>query len=61
MTDDDCRYVFDGYDTDGTEWFRCETHDELAPSGDAPCSGSTEPAYVIRERPLTDDELEGII
>lgn len=42
---DTCSYVRDGLDTDGTEWFRCVTHDETAPSHDAPCAASTEPAY----------------
>ena len=36
---DPCAYEFDGHDTDGTEWHRCKTHDETAPSPDAPCAG----------------------
>ncbi len=40
-----CEYIHDGYDTDGTEWFRCTTHDELAPSSDAPCAGYEEIPY----------------
>lgn len=35
---DDCSYVVDGTDTDGTVWHRCLAHDDLAPSPDAPCS-----------------------
>lgn len=34
----DCYYKFDGEDTDGTEWFLCTTHDELALSQNASCS-----------------------
>lgn len=41
----DCEYEHDGYDTDGTEWFLCLTHDELAPSQDAPCAGYIEKPY----------------
>ena len=33
-----CRYVVDGVDTDGTTWYRCLEHNELAPGRDAPCS-----------------------
>lgn len=33
-----CEYEFDGEDTDGTKWYLCTTHDELAPSEDEPCS-----------------------
>jgi hypothetical protein len=40
-----CEYVFDGTDTDGTKWYRCVTHDELAPSPDAPCDGYQEIPY----------------
>ena len=40
-----CVYVLDGHDTDGTPWYRCVAHDELAPSHEAPCAGSSEPAY----------------
>lgn len=34
----ECEYEFDGKDSDGTKWYICLTHDELAPSQDAPCS-----------------------
>jgi hypothetical protein len=34
----DCFYEHDGTDTDGTEWYLCTMHDELAPSQDAPCA-----------------------
>lgn len=33
-----CEYIVEGTDTDGTVWYRCETHDELAPSPYAPCA-----------------------
>lgn len=42
-----CAYVFDGTDTDGTRWHRCIVHDELAPSEEAACAGSSEPSYVV--------------
>lgn len=41
-----CEYVVEGTDTDGTVWHRCATHDETAPSADAPCARSAEPASV---------------
>ena len=41
-----CKYVFDGTDTDGTPWYQCTVHDELAPSNDAPCDGYHAPPYV---------------
>lgn len=34
----DCEYEKDGTDTDGTTWYYCNTHDETAPSEDAPCA-----------------------
>lgn len=40
-----CDYTFEGKDTDGTRWYRCITHDELAPSPDAPCAGYQEIPY----------------
>ena len=40
-----CEYEFDGTDTDGTKWYRCVTHDELAPSPDAPCAKYEEIPY----------------
>lgn len=39
---DQCRYIHDGFDTDGTEWHLCTTHKELAPSDCAPCAGYVE-------------------
>lgn len=41
----ECKYIFDGKDTDGTEWHKCITHNELAPSPDAPCAGYEEVPY----------------
>lgn len=38
-----CVYDHDGFDTDGTEWHLCLTHDELALSADAPCAGWVNP------------------
>lgn len=40
-----CEYVLDGTDTDGTEWYLCTTHDQLAPSDEAPCAGYYPPPY----------------
>lgn len=45
-----CEYVRDGRDTDGTIWYRCTTHDELAPSQDAPCAGYIEIPYLEAEQ-----------
>lgn len=45
----DCEYKFDGVDTDGTEWYLCLTHNELAPSPDAPCAGYQEISYNERK------------
>lgn len=45
----DCEYKAHGTDTDGTEWFFCSTHNELAPSQDAPCAGYEEIPYEYRE------------
>lgn len=42
----ECEYTLDDIDTDGTKWYRCTTHDELAPSEDAPCAGYIETSYV---------------
>lgn len=36
----ECIYELDGTDTDGTEWFLCLTHDDLALSPDAPCANA---------------------
>lgn len=38
----ECEYRLDGKDTDGTKWYQCKTHMELAPSPDAPCAGYVE-------------------
>lgn len=40
-----CDYEYDGKDTDGTKWYKCKTHDELAPSQYAPCAGYKEIPY----------------
>jgi hypothetical protein len=58
----DCAYVHHGYDTDGTEWFRCVTHDELAPCDSAPCAGYVEIAYLEAEqRPARPDEWPALM
>ena len=59
----DCEYVFDGTDTDGTEWYLCVTHGFLEPSPEAPCAGYVEktvrPAKGIeRRREMTREEFE---
>lgn len=41
----ECCYFWDGEDTDGSDWFRCAVHDELAPSDQAPCARSDEPLW----------------
>lgn len=41
----ECSMVYDGVDTDGTIWYLCNTHDELAPSDVAPCAGYKEESY----------------
>jgi len=41
-----CAYKRDGKDNDGTVWYRCTVHDELAPSEDAPCAGYIEEPYL---------------
>jgi hypothetical protein len=43
----DCEYEFEGYDTDGTEWFHCTTHDSIEISPDAPCNGYEEIPYIV--------------
>ena len=40
-----CKYILDGTDFDGTDWYKCLAHDELAPSDQAPCSGYEEVEY----------------
>lgn len=42
-----CEYRHEGTDTDGTEWYRCESHGDLSPSPDAHCSKATEPAHAV--------------
>ena len=39
---DPCEYEVDGADTDGTIWYFCKVHGELAPSDQAPCAGYEE-------------------
>lgn len=40
-TDDTlCRYTFDGTDTDGTEWYLCTVHDELAIGDETACASN---------------------
>jgi hypothetical protein len=34
----DCTYIFDGTDGDGTDWYRCLTHNDLSIGHDAPCA-----------------------
>lgn len=51
-----CEYVYDGEDTDGTVWYRCLTHDELAPSPDAPCDGYQEITYSQSKGDDNDDQ-----
>lgn len=46
-----CEYVLDGTDTDETDWYQCVTHDELAPSAEAPCAGYYPPPYTDPSRP----------
>ena len=41
----ECKYNLDGEDTNGEIWYRCTTHDELAPSNWAPCAGYKEIPY----------------
>lgn len=43
-----CEYELDGHDTDGTTWYLCVTHNEQAPSPDAPCAGYEEIPYEER-------------
>lgn len=43
----DCVYVVDGTDTDGTVWHQCTTHNELAPSPDAPCAKAGQPRRMV--------------
>lgn len=44
-----CNYVYDGKDTDGTLWYNCLVHNELALSDVAPCSGYIEDEYKPKE------------
>lgn len=41
----DCEFAFDGHDTDGTEWYRCTTHNELSISDWGYCEGYQEIPY----------------
>lgn len=43
-----CDYDLDGRDADGTKWYRCTVHDELAPSQDAPCAGYIGEPYELK-------------
>jgi hypothetical protein len=43
-----CDYDLDGRDADGTKWYRCAVHEELAPSSDAPCAGYIEEPYELK-------------
>jgi hypothetical protein len=45
-----CRYKLDGKDADGTKWYRCKTHNELAPSKDWPCAGWQNPYYKEKKK-----------
>lgn len=40
MSDTLCRYTFDGTDTDGTEWYLCTVHDELAIGDETACAAN---------------------
>lgn len=42
-----CRYRFEGTDTDGTDFYRCEAHGSSEPSPDAHCGEAKEPAYAV--------------
>lgn len=33
-----CSYLLDGYDTDGTAWYWCQVHDELAIGNETACA-----------------------
>lgn len=44
-----CEYVYDGKDTDGTVWYLCTIHNEMALSDLAPCSGYIEDKYIKKE------------
>lgn len=46
----ECEYIYDGTDTDGTRWYTCLTHNESAPSMDAPCDGYQEIPYAEKDR-----------
>lgn len=43
-----CNYHLEGTDSDGTKWYRCDVHDEAAPSEDAPCAGYIEEPYELK-------------
>lgn len=40
-----CRYRFEGTDTDGTDFYWCESHGSTEPSHEAHCGEAEEPAY----------------
>lgn len=42
-----CRYRFEGTDTDGTDFYRCESHGSTEPSHEAHCGEAEEPAYAM--------------
>lgn len=62
----DCEYEHDGTDTDGTEWYLCTTHDEQAPSPDAPCARwvkdptINEDTAIAYAKQLADDDENGV-
>lgn len=64
----DCEYVLDGHDTDGTPWYRCTTHDELAFGSiggsvddmeHVYCSGYIEIPYEERQRRSENPNVTG--
>lgn len=42
-----CRYRFEGTDTDGTDFYWCESHGSIEPSHEAHCGEAEEPAYAM--------------
>lgn len=42
-----CRYRFEGTDTDGTDFYWCESHNSIEPSHEAHCGEAEEPAYAM--------------
>lgn len=43
-----CEFHPEGVDADGTKWYRCDVHNEAAPSPDAPCAGYIEEPYELK-------------